>query len=128
MPAPAPTALAKKLFYTTGREWKELNLSGCGAPSFNDVCDKCAAHWTSNNREVLTVTDFLLHPGEGTKHVLERINVWTARGSGLGLKKKDFVKVKTPTGTGSRLRWAASRATLRTVWPQLRKRVSKRSR
>ncbi len=93
-----PTALAKKLFYTTGKEWKELSLSGCGTLSFNDVCDKCAAHWTSNNREVPTVTDFLLHSGEETKHVLERTNVWTARGSGLGLKKKDFVKVKAPYG------------------------------
>ena len=123
-----PTALAKKLFYTTGKEWKELNLSGCVTLSFNDVCDQCAAHWTANNREVPTVTDFLLHSGEGTKHVLERINVWTARGSGLGLKNKDFVKVKVPTGTGSRLRWAASRAALPTVWPQLRKRFRKRRR
>ena len=63
----------------------------------------------------VTVTNFMLYSGEGAKHVLERINVWTARGSGLGPKKKDFAKVKVPAGTGSRLRRAPSRATLRTV-------------
>ena len=46
---------------------------------------------------------------------MERINVWTARGSGLGPKKKDFAKAEVPAGTGSRLRRAPSRATLRTV-------------
>ena len=41
------------------------------------------------------------------------------RGSKLGVRKRDFCKVKTKAGAGKQRRWAASKAILRKARPRL---------
>ena len=88
--------------------------------SFEGVWKACAKH--KQKGQVLAIVSEFLKRAKMTSssnYTKERIDVWTKRGSKLGVRKRDFCKVKTKAGAGKQRRWAASKATLRKVWPRL---------
>ena len=88
--------------------------------SFERVWKACAKH-KQRGQGLAIVSEFLKRANmtSSSKHIKGRIDVWTKRGSKLGVRKRDFCKVKTKAGAGKQRRWAASKATLRKVWPRL---------
>ena len=121
-----PRTLQQQLLLATaaGRGWVELK-PGCPAAvppslSFERVWKACAKH--KQKGQVLAIVSEFLKRAKMTSssnYTKERIDVWTKRGSKLGVMKRDFSKVKTKAGAGKQRRWAASKATFRKVWPRL---------
>ena len=54
-----------------------------------------------------------------TDHTGRDVAIWTRKGNGLGLKRSDFPKKKTGTGSGRKERFAARKAVLVKIWPRL---------
>ena len=80
-----------------------------------------AAKHKQKGQVLAIVSEFLKRANmtSSSNYTKERIDVWTKRGSKLGVMKRDFSKVKTKAGAGKQRRWAASKATFRKVWPRL---------
>jgi len=101
--------------------WVELKDQKAAARTLGDVWSMCGGY-SKKRLQVRLVAEVLQELGLGAKNVVKRIRAWAAPGSKLGVRKRDFVKVKARSGRGAANRWAASRATCSKLWSALQKR------
>ena len=92
--------------------------------TFDQVWRDCEKQGKDGNArtKVVQLAEFLRKAGFGNKLPDQCVDSWTGKSGKLGLREnKHFWKQAWRFGRGTPERWVASMATLRRVWPALRR-------